>query len=144
MRVNLTQISGLAMAACGDSSHWVTMDGPREYGGFSAGSRPMEVLLMGLAGCTAMDVISILRKKRVSLAGFTLDVEASQAEQHPKVFTEIRLHYLFSGTHIRPNDVERAIELSEHKYCSAIAMLEQSVKITHDYQIDEVNSQSAN
>jgi putative redox protein len=139
MNVKLKQISGLAMAAVADSNHWIAMDGPEGLGGFSAGSRPMEVLLMGLAGCTAMDVISILRKKRVALTDFSLDVEATQAEQHPKVFTEIQLHYTFTGTDIRANDVEQAIELSENKYCSATAMLELSVKIAHDYRVVETS-----
>jgi putative redox protein len=139
MNVKLKQISGLAMAAVADSNHWIAMDGPEGLGGFSAGSRPMEVLLMGLAGCTAMDVISILRKKRVALTDFSLDVEATQAEQHPKVFTEIQLHYTLTGTDIRANDVEQAIELSENKYCSATAMLELSVKIAHDYRVVETS-----
>ena len=142
MNVELRQISGLAMAAVGNSNHWIAMDGPEKFGGFSAGSRPMEVLLMALAGCTAMDVISILRKKRMKLIDFSLEVEAKQAEQHPKVFTEIKLHYIFTGQDLRPRDLEQAIELSENKYCSATAMLEKSVTIIHDYRVIEDGSRS--
>lgn len=135
MNVKLRQISGLAMAAVGDSGHWVTTDGPEKFGGFSAGSRPMELLLMGLASCTAMDVVSILRKKRVKLNDFQVEVKAEQATEHPKVFTNIKLSYIFTGSNIRPSDVEQAMELSENKYCSASAMLKKSVSITSDYRL---------
>jgi putative redox protein len=135
MNVKLKQISGLAMAAVGDSGHWVTMDGPEKFGGFSAGSRPMELLLISLAACTGMDVVSILRKKRVKLTDFSMNVEAEQAPEHPKVFTNIKLSYIFTGSNIRPSDVEQAIELSENKYCSASAMLRKSVNITYDYKL---------
>ena len=137
MNIKLKQINGLAMAAVGDSNHWVTMDGPKKFGGFSAGSRPMELLLMGLAGCTAMDVVSILMKKRVKLDDFSIEVEAKQATEHPKVFTDIKLHYIFAGINLRRVDVEQAIELSESKYCSATAMLKKNAIITHDYEIVE-------
>jgi len=139
MNVKLRQISGLAMAAVSDSNHWVSMDGPEEFGGFSAGSRPMELMLMGLAGCTAMDVVSILRKKRVKLSGFSLEVEAKQADEHPKIFTRIVLRYVFTGNNLRATDLEKAIELSESKYCSATAMLRKSATITHDYEIIETD-----
>jgi putative redox protein len=137
MNIKLKQISGLAMAAVGNSGHWVTMDGPEKFGGFSAGSRPMELLLMSLASCTAMDVVSILRKKRVRLGDFSVEAEAEQAQEHPKVFTDIKIRYNFTGSGIRPVDVEQAIELSQSKYCSVTAMLEKSVRITHDYRITD-------
>jgi len=147
MKVRLQQINGLAMAAVGDSGHWVTTDGPEKFGGFSAGSRPMELLLMGLVTCTAMDVVSILRKKRIKLNDFHMEVKAEQAPEHPKVFTDIKLSYIFTGSNIRPSDVEQAIELSENKYCSASAMLKKSVNITYDYKLvdpdDERESSTA-
>ncbi len=147
MKVNLRQISGLAMAAVSDSGHWVTMDGPEKFGGFSAGSRPMELVLMGLAGCTSMDVISILMKKRVKLEDFQMEVEADNAPEHPKIFTNIKLTYIIKGKGIKPSDVEQAIELSENKYCSASAMLRKSANITIDYRIidteNEKNSSSS-
>lgn len=141
MKIKLRQISGLAMAAVGDSNHWISMDGPENFGGFSAASRPMELVLMGLAGCTGMDVVSILGKKRVKLIDFTMDVEAKQQEEHPKIFTEIKLHYVFTGKNLRVTDLEKAIELSENKYCSAQAMLGQSARITHDYEIIETKEE---
>ena len=139
MNVTLKQINGLAMAAVADSGHWVTTDGPKKFGGHSAGPRPMELLLMSLASCTGMDVVSILSKKRVKLDDFSLEVEARQAQEHPKVFTEIKIHYIFEGDNIRSTDVERAIELSESKYCSASTMLKASASISHDYEIIQRN-----
>jgi len=137
MKVSLKQIDGLAMAAVADSNHWITMDGPENFGGRTAGPRPMEVLLMGMAGCTAMDVISILKKKRIKLQDVSVEVDAEQAPEHPKVFTKIRLHYIITGKDVRATDVERAIELSETKYCSATIMLKKSADVTHDYKIIE-------
>ncbi|HDS00689.1 MAG TPA: OsmC family peroxiredoxin [candidate division Zixibacteria bacterium] len=137
MKVKIRQIDGIALAAAGDTNHWVTMDGPEDFGGHSAGSRPMELLLMSLGSCTAMDVLSILQKKRVKLDDFQMEVESERAEEHPKVFTEIKLHFIFVGKGIRQKDVERAIELSTDKYCPATAMLKKSVKITNDYKIIE-------
>jgi len=135
MNVKLKQIAGLAMAGVGDSNHWITMDGPEDFGGFSAGTRPMELILMGLAGCTAMDVVSILMKKRIRLIDFSIEAHAKRSDEHPKVFTEIKLHYIFTGKNLRKVDLERAIELSETKYCGATAMLINSTSITHDYEI---------
>ena len=144
MKVRLQQICGLAMAAVSDSGHWVTTDGPEKFGGFSAGSRPMELLLMSLATCTAMDVVSILRKKRIKLNDFNIEVEAEQALEHPKVFTNIKLSYIFTGSNIRPSDVEQAIELSQSKYCSVTAMLEKSVNITYDYKLVDPDDEREN
>ncbi len=137
MKAKINQIDGLALAGISDSNHWITMDAPEDFGGYRAGSRPMELILVGLAGCTAMDVLSILKKKRVNLIDFNMEVDAERAEEHPKVFTRITLHYIFIGKGIRPVDVERAIKLSEEKYCSATAMLRKAVDIKHDYKIIE-------
>jgi putative redox protein len=137
MKAKINQIDGLALAGISDSNHWITMDAPEDFGGFRAGVRPMELILIGLASCTAMDVLSILKKKRVNLIDFNMEIEAERAKEHPKVFTEVTLHYIFIGKNIRPVDVERAIKLSEEKYCSATAMLRKAVEIKHDYQIKE-------
>ncbi len=137
MRAKLQRIDGLALAGVSDSNHWVTMDGPEDFGGFSAGPRPMEMMLLSIVGCTAMDVLSILKKKRIKLDDFSVEVKAERAEEHPRVFTEIKLHYIFTGKNIRPVDVERAIGLSQDKYCSATAMLRKVANITHDYQINK-------
>lgn len=137
VKVKIKQIEGLALAAFSNSNHWVTMDAPEKLGGFAAGFRPMELLLTAVAGCVGMDVISILEKKRVKLQGFEMLVEAEQTEEHPQIFTEINLNYTLIGKNIKPADVERAIQLTDEKYCGAIAMIRDITKIRHNYQIKE-------
>jgi putative redox protein len=102
-----------------------------------SGPRPMELLLMGLAGCTSMDVVSILQKKRQPFTGLRTEVTAERAEEHPKVYTRIHLEYVVVGHGVKPAAVERAIELSTTTYCSAMAMLRQSAEITTSYRIVE-------
>ena len=137
MKVELKQIEGIALAGKGDSGHWVTMDGPEEFHGFSAATRPMELILIGLGGCTSMDVISILQKKRVKLDHFECHIEADRADQHPKVFTRIRIKFIFYGKDIPKEAVERAIELSDQVYCSASAMLRKTADMSVEYEIRE-------
>ena len=132
----LKQLDGIAFAAKGDTNHWVTMDGPASVGGTDAASRPKELVLFALAGCTASDVVNILKKKRVPLQDFEMHLTGHEAEEHPKVFTDIHVEYVFFGDDISPADVERAIELSTTKYCSVSAMLTPKVNITHSYRIE--------
>lgn len=139
----LKQIDGLAFVAKGDSNHWVTMDGPASMGGMDAGSRPKELVLDALAGCTASDVVNILKKKRVPLQGFEMYLTGEEAEEHPKVFTDIHVEYVFFGDSISSTDVERAIELSTTKYCPVSAMLTPKVKITHSYRIEPARVKEA-
>jgi putative redox protein len=113
------------------------MDAHPDVGGDDNGLRPMELLLIGLGGCTAMDVISILRKKRQDVTGFEVKLDAQQADDYPHVFTHITIHYIIRGRGVRPAAVERAIELSETKYCPAQAMLGQSAEIELGYEIIE-------
>lgn len=134
-KVILKRIDGLAMAAKANSNHWVTMDGPEHLGGYSAGVRPMELVLIGLAGCSGMDVISILTKKRIGLSEFSMEVEAEEASEYPKVYTSIHLRYRLRGDNLRDADVEQAIQLSETKYCSVLAMLKSTASISHEYEI---------
>jgi len=134
----LKQIKGLTFAGKGESNHWITMDGPEQVGGNNAGARPKELLLMSLAGCTGSDVVSILKKKRVNLTDFEINITAQQTEEHPKVFTELDLEYVFYGKDIKAKDVERAIELSTGTYCGVSAMLKKAMKINHTYRIEEV------
>jgi len=136
MKVTINQIQGIALAGKGDSKHWVVMDGPEKFSGLEAGSRPMELFLISLAGCTGMDVVSLLEKMRVKLEDFKMEAEAERAETHPKVFTKIRIEYLFFGKDIDPEKVEKAIDLSQNKYCSASAMLKKVVDITTSYKIN--------
>lgn len=130
------QLQGVTFFGKTDSNHWVAMDGPTEFGGSDAGTRPKELVLLALGGCAGSDVAAILRKKRVPLAGFELRLTAEVADEHPQVFTKIHVEYVFYGTGIKTGDVERAIELSETKYCSVSAMLRATVAITHSYRIE--------
>ena len=136
-KVYLKQIKGLSLAARGESNHWITIDGPEKLGGSDAGVRPKELLLMSLAGCTGSDVVSILQKKRVNLTDFEINITAQQTEEHPKVFTDIDLEYVFYGRDIKEKDVERAIELSTNTYCGVSAMLKKAINIKHTYRIVE-------
>ncbi|MBD3386712.1 osmotically inducible protein OsmC [candidate division KSB1 bacterium] len=135
MKVEIRQVKGITMVGKGDSGHWVSMDGPEAFEGSNAGVRPLELFLMGLGGCTSMDVISILQKKRIKVDDYECILEAERAEEHPKVFTKVKVNFIFYGEDIDKKDVERAIELSENKYCSASAMLKKSVPIIVDYEI---------
>ena len=137
MKVELKQIEGLALAGKGDTGHWVNIDSAADFGGFNAGSRPMELILMGLGGCTTMDILSILKKKRVKLDHYECHIEADRADEHPKVFTDVRMKFIFYGKNISPDAVERAIQLSDEKYCSASAMLKKAVDIKIEYEIRE-------
>ena len=131
----LKQVKGIAFAGKTDSNHWITMDGPENFGGSDAGIRPKELLLLSLAGCTASDVVSILQKKRVKLVDFEINISAEMTEDHPKVFTKIDLEYVFYGKDIKAKDVERAIELSQTTYCGVTAMLKKALEINHTYKI---------
>ena len=121
--------TGLALAGMSDSGHWVPMDGPEDVGGYGGGTRPLELLLIGLGGCTGMDVLSILAKKRVKLADFEIEIEAPRTAEHPKVFTSITLVFRFYGDGLKESDLEEAVRLSEEKYCSASAMLRKAAPV---------------
>lgn len=131
------QLQGITFVGKTDSNHWITMDGPENFGGSNAGIRPKELLLLSLAGCTGSDVASILSKKKVKLFNFEINISAEMAETHPQVYTKINLEYIFYGKNIQPKDVERAIELSQNTYCSVTAMLQKAVPIEHSYRIVE-------
>lgn len=135
MKAEVYLVKGISFVGKADSNHWVAMDGPPEFGGVAAGSRPLELLLIGLAGCTGMDVVSILAKKRLPLDEFRVDAEAERAADHPKVFTEIKISYYFRGDGLTDEDVVQAIELSQEKYCSVSAMLSRAAKISYEYTI---------
>jgi putative redox protein len=128
---------GLSFSGTADSGFTVPLGAERAVGGEDDGFRPMELIAIGLAGCTAMDVISILQKKRQQVTGFEVHVHAERATEHPRVFTNIVIEYVVRGRHIDPAAVERAIELSETKYCSAQAMLAKAATIRHTYRILE-------
>ena len=131
------QLQGITFVGKTDSNHWITMDGPENFFGSNAGIRPKELILLGLAGCTGSDVVAILQKKKVDLKGFEINITADQQEEHPQVFTKIHLEFSFYGNNIAEKDVERAIELSQTKYCSVTVMFQKAVEITHSFRIIE-------
>ena len=119
------------------SGHAVVMDGPPDSGGRNLGVRPMEMLLLGMGGCTAFDVVLILRKGRHEVLDCEVQLEAERAESDPKVFTKVHIHFVVKGKNLSTTAVERAIHLSTEKYCSASIMLGKTATITHDYEIAE-------
>lgn len=133
---------GMTFLGTADTGFTVQMDASPAVGGDDSGFRPMELLLIGLGGCTAMDVISILRKKRQDVTGFEVKLDAKQSSEHPHVFTHIIIKYIVRGYQIDEKAVARAIELSETKYCPAQAMLEQATTVENSYEIVEEDSVS--
>lgn len=120
------------------SGHAVVMDGPEDHGGRNMGVRPMEMLLLGLGGCTNFDVMSILQKQRQAVLDCVANIEAERADAVPSVFTRIHVHFVVTGQQLKPALVERAVKLSAEKYCSASIMLEQGgVEVTHSVEIIE-------
>ncbi|MEN8169763.1 MAG: OsmC family protein [Pseudomonadota bacterium] len=120
------------------SGHAVVMDGPPEMGGRNLGVRPMEMMLLGMGGCTNFDVIHILKKQRQDVTDCVAEIEAERAESEPKVFTKIHVHFVVKGNDLNQNKVAKAIELSAQKYCSASIMLGNAgVAISHDFEIAE-------
>ncbi len=131
------QVQGITFAGKADSNNWVMMDGPENFGGSNGATRPKELLLIALGGCTGSDVTAILQKKRIKIDGFEMNLEAEVAETHPQVFTKIHIEYVFYGKGINEKDLERAIELSQTKYCSVTAMLDKAMPISHSFKVVE-------
>lgn len=139
MKANVNWIGGAAFVGESPGGHRIVIDGPPEGGGRNLGPRPMETLLLGMGACSCYDVVSILQKSRQQISDVKLQITAERAEKEPKVFTEIHLHFLITGTNVKEKQVERAISLSAEKYCSATVMLGKTAKITHGFTIsDEV------
>jgi putative redox protein len=130
-------ISNMCFEGESGSGHTVALDASIADGGENTGFRPMELLLVGLAGCTGMDVISILRKKRQQVTAYEVRVEGRRAEEHPMVFVEISIEHIITGAHIQPEAVVRAIHLSAERYCGAGAMLGKVAHLTHTFRIIE-------
>ena len=136
MKANITwQQEGVSFLGQVGSGHSVLMDGAPEAGGKNQGPRPMEMILLGVGGCTSFDVVHILRRSRQEITGCQVEMDAQRAEKDPKVFTHIHLHFVITGKNLDPRQVERAIKLSAEKFCSASMMLKATVNITHDYEI---------
>ena len=139
MKAHVKQVEGLSLVGKSDSNHWVPLDSSKTFGGSEAGSKAMEMVLVALGGCTAMDVLSLLKKMRQDVRDFDVELDAERAEGHPAVFTKMHLHYIIIGNDINSDNVNKAINLSMNKYCSVSAMLKKSVEITWDFEIKKVN-----
>ena len=135
MRATIKLRDGVCFDASTETGHQITIDGAPENGGENRGARPMELILSGLGGCSAFDVVLILRKARQQVDDCIVELEAERHPEPPRVFTKIHLHFKVSGRNLNKNKVERAVNLSADKYCSASIMLAKSVDITHDVEI---------
>lgn len=138
MQARIKWVQDTLFIAESGSGHGVVIDGPPEAGGRNLGIRPMEMVLMGMGGCTAFDVVLILRRGHHDVLDCVAELNAERAETEPKVFTHIHVHFIVSGRGLKAAAVKRAIDLSAQKYCSASIMLSKSVSITHDFEIRPV------
>ena len=137
MRARIKWVDGVSFLGQTESNHSVLMDGAPEAGGKNLGPRPMELVLLGTGGCTAFDVVHILKKSRQQITDCVAEIQAERAETDPKIFTKIHFHFIITGKQLRAEQVERAINLSAEKYCSASIMLGKTATITHDFEIVE-------
>ncbi|MDO9548515.1 MAG: OsmC family protein [Candidatus Marinimicrobia bacterium] len=132
MKVSLHRASGATFLAKGDSNHWVVLDSMKQFGGSEAASKPMELVLMALGGCSALDIESLINKMRTPADEFQVEITAERQDEHPKVFTKILLTFIFKGTNLNRANIEKAVKLSQEKYCSVSAMLSKSVDISYE------------
>ena len=136
MQATIRWVDDAMFVAEAGSGHSVVLDGPPDHGGRNAGVRPMEMMLLGLGGCTSFDVVDILKKGRQRITSCITEIQAERADEVPAVFTRIHIHFKVAGDALRESAVKRAVELSAEKYCSATIMLARGgVEITHDYEI---------
>lgn len=137
MKARIKWLEDMTLIGESESGHAVVMDGPPELGGHNLGLRPMEMVLLGMGGCTAIDILNILKKGRQAVVDCVVELDAERAPTDPKVFTRIRVHYIVSGRGLNERQVERAIQLSAEKYCSASIMLGKTAAITHTFELRE-------
>ncbi|MBI3377203.1 MAG: OsmC family protein [Nitrospirae bacterium] len=137
LEAKVTYVDGLQFVGEAASGHTIVMDGDKEVGGRNTGARPMELLLIGLGGCSGMDIVSILKKKKQEINGVEIKVKGEKAENYPKKFTDIDMEFIVRGRNVSEGAVKRAVELSMEKYCSVKATLEGSAKVTWSYKIIE-------
>ena len=135
MKTRVKWLDNMSFVGESGSGHSIVMDGPPEFGGRNLGVRPMEMLLLGLGGCASFDVVSMLKKSKQDLLDCEVEIAAERANEEPKVFTKIHLHFIIKGKDLSEKRVQRAIELSAEKYCSASIMLGKTADVTHDYEI---------
>ncbi len=137
MEAKVKYVDGLQFVGEAGSGHAIVMDGEQAFGGHNTALRPTELILIGLGGCSGMDVVSILKKKRQELHGLEINVSGKRAEEHPKKFTDINIEFVATGHNLSEEAVRRAVDLSMEKYCSVKATLEGCAKITFSYRIVE-------
>ena len=137
MKARVKWIEDAHFAGESESGHAIMMDGAPEGGGHNLGPRPMETVLIGTGGCTAYDVVHILKKTRAAVTDCMVEIDAARAAEDPKVFTRIHFHFIVTGKALKAQQVERAIRLSAEKYCSASIMLAKTAEITHDFELRE-------
>ena len=135
MKARIKWVQDATFVGESGSGHSVVMDGPPDSGGRNLGIRPMEMLLLGMGGCTAADIVHILKRSRQPVIDCVVELDAERAAEVPKVFTRIHVHFILTGNKLSENQVKRAVQLSAEKYCSASLMLAKTAAITHDYEI---------
>ena len=140
MKARVKWVENAMFVGQSGSGHSVVMDGPAESGGQNLGIRPMEMLIIGMGGCTAFDVVHILKKSRQNVTDCIVDITADRVDEEPKVFSKIHIHFTVEGEQLKDKQVQRAVELSAEKYCSASIMLGKTAEITHDYEIKDSSS----
>ncbi len=137
MKAIVKWIDNMMIVGESASGHAVIMDSPEELGGKNLGARPMEMLLLGMGGCTTIDVISTLKKMREEVRDCHVEITAKRADEHPKVFTDIHIHFVIKGNNLNEKKVVKAVSLSADKYCSASIMLGKTAIVTHDFEVHE-------
>lgn len=144
MQATIDWLGKVRFEGVSGSGHRLAIDGPPELGGEDEGIRPMELMLLGVGGCTSFDVVNILHKSREDITGCVAEIEAERAETEPKVFTRVHLHFRVAGRSLNPGKVERALKLSAEKYCSAAIMLERAgVAVSHDFELIDDDATAA-
>lgn len=139
MQVKIKWIDGVSFVGESETGHAVVLDGAPENGGRNIGMRPMEMLLIGMGACTSFDVVTILKKSRQPIVDCVAEISADRADEVPKVFTKIHVHFVVTGNNLNVSQVERAVKLSAEKYCSASIMLAKACEISHDFEIKTVD-----
>ena len=137
MKARIKWVENVCFMGESETGHAVILDGAPDAGGRNLGMRPMEMLLIGMGACTSFDVVTILKKSRQPVTDCVAEIEAARADEIPKVFTRIHVHFIVTGNGLNPVQVERAVKLSAEKYCSASIMLGKAAEITHDFEIVE-------
>ncbi|HEY0267822.1 MAG TPA: OsmC family protein [Methyloradius sp.] len=140
MKARIKWVENVCFVGESETGHAVVLDGAPDSGGRNLGMRPMEMLLIGMGACTSFDVVTILKKSRQPITDCVAEMQADRADEIPKVFTNIHVHFIVTGNGLNPTQVERAVKLSAEKYCSASIMLSKSVNITHDFEIVETSA----